>query len=260
MDDDKKISKIGDVSGKREGGPNLYKTEMHVTEYDTLEQVVAALGSQETNTQNDSQMNVTLITVQHDKVEKIMLDYSFLTPRSWYQFYSNALVCVLNTLDLDKIHQLICREVLRIQMKKLESGGFSDPSSANGNMFIVDGFVACVSIIFSQFVSHERIDYDQLNFRKLYLILDRLKELDGLIGGNVRINESGEIWEVVGKIFVPCHKESSYVRLVEYLTGTSVDRTKEDTQGRVLGSEEFVCLRHIFEFFGIKRISRIEEK
>lgn len=233
---------------------------MHLEKHETLEQVVEGLGFLETGAEKDKQMRVTLVTVQHDKIEKIVLNYSFLTPKSWNQFYTNTSVCILHSLDLNQIHRVLCREILRMQMKKLESGGYVNPLEVQGDIFILDGFVASLSIIFSQFVSHERIDYDMMNFRKVFLILDRIKKLDGLLGENVRLNESNEIWEVVDKIFILCKKESSYSKLVEYLSDTPEDPTQKEARNVVLGCDDFVSLRHILNFFGIKGVTNIEEK
>ena len=233
---------------------------MHLENHETLEQVVGGLNLLETGAVKDRQMHVTLVTVQNDKVDKIMLNYSFLTPKSWNQFYINTSVCILHSLDLNQIHSVLCREILRMQMKKLENGGYVDPSQVQGDIFILDGFVASLSIIFSQFVSHERIDYEMMNFRKVFLILDRVKKLDDLINENVRLNESDEIWEVVDKIFIPCNRESSYSKLVEYLSSTLGDPIQKQTPNTVLGCDDFVNLRHIFEFFGIKGVTNIEEK
>lgn len=231
---------------------------MHATTYGALSDLVKSLSVYVANDNDINPISIHIVIIQHDHTDEhndfenntqgslnIELPYSSLTPSLWKNIYSTTDVSIINGINLDKIYEIICREVLRISMFRIENE--SNMPNINSK-FILEGFIASISIIFSQFVTDERIDYDKLNFRLLYLIFSKLKELDNLIGFNVQLNESLEIWNVVDKIFIPCKRNSDYQKLVEYLSNYSKD---DESEVKVLGRDDFISLQQIFKNFGI---------
>lgn len=217
---------------------------MLVSTYETLSQLVKVLGFAGAD---DVQLHVTLLTVKHenDDIPSIEVDYSTLTPYAWYKVYQNVDVIVIEEVDLDKIYMVLCRQIIRLKMKDEEEKDTDE-------IFIVDGLLTSISIIFSQFVHDQRIEFDKLNFRKVYLILQKLIELDELIGYKVQINDTNEIWNLVNQIFLPCRRETeNYQKLVDFLS--NAEGITEHNDKSILGVDEFVCLETVLTRFGIEK-------
>lgn len=231
---------------------------MHCTSYETLSQLVTVVGE---NLKDDlyaecdvsNKNKIKLITFQHEiedcennnKIKnqiEIPIEYSQLTSSLWY-LYKNTDVFVIVKDKLADFYLLLNREILRIKLNN------NDNNKNNNNFIIIDGFVSSISNLFSQFINNEKIQYKELNFRMIYLILYKIKELDKMIGFKIQINESNEIWELIDKIFLPCNESCDYNQLVEYLSNKKDDNEND----KLLGLQNFLSLKYILELFGIKR-------
>lgn len=207
---------------------------MHSTVYRNIEELVRSLVS------DTKDLDVNIITVdEHGEKPTIQVDYSMLTPRLW-KMYEDSRISIVHQIDLDVIYNILCFLALEYEIKKQHGAEFN-------SIVIVDGFISCISILFSRFVSRETVGFDKFNFRKVYLIFMKIKELDELLGFKFQINETSEIWQIIDKIYLPCTAASDYDTLVDYLS-------KDIKTGGVFGSESFVNLEELLNEFGIERV------
>ncbi|KAG0678135.1 hypothetical protein C6P40_004949 [Pichia californica] len=241
---------------------------MHLSCYETLSQLVDALGSglicnDSSNTNNNSsKTRVMIVTLRNENDEneenenddddddedqgvqdelRIPINFNSTTPRAWNKYYLNTDVCILNSLKLQDIIWIINRQILRMKLKTNDE--------INNEIFIINGLIHCISILFFKCVKFKKIEYLNLNFQLVYEILLKLKKLDKILNKNIQINDTNEIWDLIDKIFLPCNENLNYIDLVNYLTNNDNDDEKKE----ILGSQKFVSLKYLLNTFGIKK-------
>jgi hypothetical protein len=240
---------------------------MHTTSYGNLECVVGALvhsidvytsnvsvnilSMQQENEEDDANTSINNSSLNH--LPLLNIDYTQITPKLYHQIYSNTNVILIRHHDIDTLYKLLYRTILRIKVKNndddITNNNDNDNNNKVQNIFILDGMLASICNLFSRFVDEKKINYNLLNFRKVYMLLIKIQELDKLIGYKVQLNESNEIWDIIDKIFIPCNDKCDYTLLVEYL---STDLHSEGSD-KILGSDSFVNLTNLLQKFGIRK-------
>lgn len=168
----------------------------------------------------------------------VNLNFQSITPKLVNKILKKSSISVINVFDLNVFYEIV----------KKDYDGL-----INYGYYIIDGLILCISELFTKFISKIKVDYDKFNFRLVYLIIIKLmkmkeKEKDC----RIEINENESVWERVDQIYLPCSSESTYDRLVEYLSKSS-NETLNMRKEMVWGTDEFICLSDILEKFNIKK-------
>lgn len=219
---------------------------MHVTAYDTLDDLVKSFSIY---THEETLPNIQLVIINHEGNEdyddnnkteskylpSIKLSIKDITPKLWSSIFSKTRLTFIHFNDLDLVYSVLCQTLLRLQLMDKVN-----------DMIVIDGLISCLSVLFLRFVELQQIDYEKLNFRKLYLVLDKIHEIDEISGYRVQLNETKDIWDVVDKIYIPFSHESDYPKMMECLSSNSESVSDKEVQ-------QFYCLHEMLLKFNIKR-------
>lgn len=208
---------------------------MHITEYESYEGLISTLVK-------TSENGVLILTVHHESedgdeiaIPKISIPADVITPVKWNHVIKKSTFMMIEEGTLEEIYLELVKLVLRIRM-----GEFTEVSAV-----IIDGVVLKITDVFSKFLEKSiRCTFAEFNFRLIYGIFDKIQELDEISGYKVQLNESGDIWKIVEKVYVPCEDGADYRTLIQYIGGEEVDYS-ENSEIVVMGSTKFVKLSDI---------------
>lgn len=142
--------------------------------------------------------------------KRIRINREKIVPFVWKGVLEDTDIVVVYNEDLEGLQDLIQKEILNYQIGSVNN---------NIGIFIIDGLITLISIIYSNNVSEEKIDYNKLNFRKVYILLKSINELSKYV--KVQINEPLETWKIIDKIHLPYKFESDYRCLVNCLSSNN---------------------------------------
>lgn len=218
---------------------------MHITEYGSYEELVITLVK-------TSLSGCLLFTVRHEGeddgahvgVPEIIIPGEIITSARWENVIEKSTFMMIEEGKLDEIWRGLVKLVLRFRM-----GEFVEVSNV-----IIDGVILKISDIFSRFLERKGSNFEEFNFRLVYLIFDKICELDEVSGYKVQINESNDIWKIVEKIYLPCRDDSDYEALLNFIDD---DEEKEEEKGKeiqsdTMGDGKFVKLSEVLHRCNIK--------
>lgn len=215
---------------------------MHISEYGTYDALISTIVKTACG-------GVLILSVHHESEEEekigfpqVQIKSEILTPEKWGSVVEKSKLFIIEEGRLEEIYEELVKLDIRFRM-----GEFDEITGV-----IIDGVILKITDYFSRFLDENsvggHVPFSDFNFRLVYGIFDKIKDLDQCCGYVLQINEGNDIWKIVEKVYVPCREGSSYSSLLKYLESEDMD----EESNSVLGESEFVRLSDILSKCNIK--------
>lgn len=149
----------------------------------------------------DSEKVYKICLINPDK--KLEVEIPDLTPKKW-ECFKKCTVIRFHSMELDFILEVLSKELLR------------GAASTHNGMYILDGLITTLSVLYSDIIDRKQFQYTNFNFQKIYMILVKLQQLEEWYE-EVYINDPNEMLEVASNIYIPVKKTNTWDELVNQL-------------------------------------------
>lgn len=129
------------------------------------------------------------------------VEMPILSPKRW-DLYRRSSVVGVETLDLDTVAR-----VLDLEMAK---------EAFSHKVLLLDGFLATVSMLYSNVIDRGAMDHSRLSFGKVYEVLSKLAQHEEQ-GGKVWLCELPETFQVIENVYLPVKPSDSWELLLAEL-------------------------------------------